>query len=243
MPARFAAGVGASTDMQGTLVVEGGLAYFPTRTGVCQTDGTEAGTRCYPLAVRSLAGLKGKVYAIAGPWDEPGSLYELDGTHPPREVAPLPAGTFATDLMSTGKQLFYLSRRTISDGVRLMQTDGTVAGTKQAMLFPSDSGTMIAHAGNSVLFQIADTSVWKRDVFPRDLWMSNGTPDGTTLLQRSSLPAMLANVGGVLLYRSNAELWRTDGTAAGTFVIASSPSAGAVSVREPYAYFVSGGDL
>jgi ELWxxDGT repeat protein len=190
-----------------------------------------------------VVGHNGKIYAIGGPWDGPQALYEFDGTQPPRPILPLGPDERATDIASNGKQLFYFSGRTISDGVRLMRTDGTAAGTARTRLFATNGATMIGRAGDSILFQIADASVWKPNDFPRDWWMSNGTIKGTALLLPNFYPTVRANVGGVLVYKSGTQLWRTDGTTAGTFVIAGDLSPGAISVREPFGYFISGQDM
>src|SRR5206468_8432485 len=63
-----------------------------------------------------------------------------------------------------------------------------------------------------------------------ELWKSNGTAAGTTMVAdirpgaNSSSSAALTNVAGTLLFRANdgthgSELWKSDGTAAGTTMV------------------------
>lgn len=63
-----------------------------------------------------------------------------------------------------------------------------------------------------------------------ELWRSNGTQAGTTLVldinpgASDSDPAVLTNIGGVLYFHANdgvhgLELWRSNGTAAGTYMV------------------------
>lgn len=64
----------------------------------------------------------------------------------------------------------------------------------------------------------------------RELWKSDGTVEGTTLVkdilpgEGSSEPGQLMNVGGTLFFTANdgvhnRELWRSDGTPEGTWLV------------------------
>ncbi len=64
----------------------------------------------------------------------------------------------------------------------------------------------------------------------RELWVSNGTTAGTTLVKdaylgtNNSTPLLFANANGTIFFRANDgihgyELWKTDGTTAGTVLV------------------------
>lgn len=221
------------------------MAYFATNTSICRTDGTEGGTRCFPRHTDTgLAGLHGKVYAISGTPDGGQALYEFDGVQEPRAILALQPGERASQLASDGKQLYYFSTRSMPDGVRLNRTDGTAEGTARTRLFATDRARMIDRAGNAFLFHLRDTSTWKRDLeVPNDLWASDGTPAGTTLLMPDFYPFVRAHTGSALVFVSGQQLWRTDGTAAGTFLLATNVNVTAISAHESFAYFMSDGNL
>jgi ELWxxDGT repeat protein len=75
-----------------------------------------------------------------------------------------------------------------------------------------------------------------------ELWRSDGTSAGTTLVKDivtgsgSSNPSYLANVNGTLFFRANDgvngyELWQSDGTSAGTTLVKDIRSEPAVRIR------------
>lgn len=102
-------------------------------------------------------------------------------------------------------------------GTQLWQSDGSAAGTVR-----------ITNLAGPVIFRLvttmADLTVF---VVERgsliELWRTDGTPAGTTLLHTSSVnsafvpPSLTVAHGHVLFFNEGYTLWRTDGTAAGTF--------------------------
>jgi ELWxxDGT repeat protein len=81
-----------------------------------------------------------------------------------------------------------------------------------------------AAVGGTVFFVAHD------DALGTELWRTDGTPSGTTLVADicpgldDSSPAQLVNVNGTLYFAANdgttgVELWRTDGTASGTWMV------------------------
>ncbi len=120
-------------------------------------------------------------------------------------------------------------------GYELWKSDGTSAGT--GMVMDSNPGTTysfpfnLTNVGGTLFFQNNDGS------HGYELWMSNGTSTGTALVKdifpgsfqgpyggyypNSSSPGALTNVGGTLFFAAQdatygREVWRSDGTAAGT---------------------------
>jgi ELWxxDGT repeat protein len=237
-----AAALGASTTTSG-FVVDGGVAYFSTSFAMCRTDGTPAGTLCFPVPASSVSRtvlLNGKAYALYGWWSAPQVIYEFDGASAPRTILSLPPNQLASDLGSNRSHLFYLSEGRIPGGVRLMRVDGTPGGASLVMALPTTEASTLARAGNALLLSVTDTATWKPR-YGRQLWTSNGTQAGTALLLPGALGSGWTPLGGTVLFASQNQLWRTDGTQTGTFVIAG--NAAPISVREPYAYFIRGQEV
>ena len=59
----------------------------------------------------------------------------------------------------------------------------------------------------------------------RELWKSDGSADGTTLVKdispglANSCPRFLEPVNGVLFFNANGQLWKSDGTESGTILV------------------------
>ncbi len=172
-----------------------------TRSTLWRTDGTPAGT------VRL--------------HDDVAGASAHDGTRPSPHLVDLD-GT----LLFAGRDPW--------EGMELWRTDGTAAGTvRVADINPftlgSDPGQFVRF-GSIVLFAADGGS-------GRELWRTDGTAAGTTLVadiatDRSSSfgttgsdPTDLAVVGPFVVFAADdgirgRELWRTDGTAAGTVLVA-----------------------
>lgn len=89
-------------------------------------------------------------------------------------------------------------------------------------LSPGDLGSSPAPfvvAGNEAFFLVTSTT---SGVTSYSLYATNGTPDGTTLVQTfSNLPSNLTASGNLVYFRisQQQQLWRSDGTPAGTFPV------------------------
>jgi ELWxxDGT repeat protein len=119
-----------------------------------------------------------------------------------------------------------------SFGSELWITDGTTAGTRLVKdIFPGKTGSEPSDD-----FALLNGYVYFSASSPgngRELWRSNGTEEGTTLVKDladgpggSTLKGWLDifSTGSYLLFNSMAgnngyELWRSDGTAAGTYLV------------------------
>ncbi|QRN93191.1 hypothetical protein JRI60_28750 [Archangium violaceum] len=114
----------------------------------------------------------------------------------------------------------------------LWTSDGTEAGTVQVKDFPAfqDTGVKeLTPLGNRLFFAAGDAA------HGQELWVSDGTPGGTRLVKDiapgagSSSPFALTPVNGSLLFfcfrpetatsPGRTELWRTDGSEAGTVLV------------------------
>ncbi len=151
------------------------------------------------------------------------------GTVPVRDIVPGSSGSSPEDLTDVDGTLFFSARN--GKGRELWKSNGTVAGTVLVRdINPGGSGSDPRdpiEAGGMVFFSARNASTG------RELWKSNGTVAGTVSVRdidpggSSSYPEGFTDVGGTLFfsasypnnpytYGSNDELWKSDGTAAGT---------------------------
>jgi ELWxxDGT repeat protein len=128
----------------------------------------------------------------------------------------------------------YFTADSGSASLEFWRTDGTAEGTFRVVELPTTSKYLssVTTTGDRFFFNFSD------GVHGTELWTSDGTAAGTTLVKDlhpespgyyGKYPSQLVNVNGVLYFTAQPgyffrELWRSDGTAAGTYRI-SAPSA------------------
>lgn len=156
------------------------------------------------------------------------------GTMVVKDLHPTGIGNPATMAAFAGK--LYFSATDASLGRELWVSDGTEAGT----FLLKDINTGAANADPSPLL-VGDDKFYFSAVTAaqgRELWVSDGTADGTTLVKNIgagtgdglawwdydiSAKAMFTDAGDLLFVASDntngSELWKTDGTEAGTFLV------------------------
>lgn len=157
-----------------------------------------------------------------------------EGTH---RLADLEPGSGDSDLEQptvVGTQL-YFTATTDATGRELWFTDGTEAGTQLVGDFVpgAESSHPILHTaldGRLLFSVLSDSSTFAGP--NRNLWITDGTPEGTELLldMSGSAPSPgvrgpVAAAGGIAYFAvddhtSTDELWKTDGTAVGTVLVA-----------------------
>lgn len=137
--------------------------------------------------------------------------------------------TQVVNMTSVGGALFLAAEDGVN-GRELWTSDGTAEGTRLV----KDLQTGGPGADNSSPAEL--TALNGRVLFAadsnalgRELWISDGTADGTTLVKdihptSTSNPASLVNVNGVVFFTafnptSGTELWKTDGTPDGTVLV------------------------
>ena len=118
-------------------------------------------------------------------------------------------------------------------GYELWKTDGTTAGTMLvADIFPGGTGSApsnLVNVNGKLFFAATDPEEG------RELWTSDGTWAGTRRVKdlrtgvsasgvpNSSSPSELTNLNGLLMFTAETsqgvELWRSDGTPSGTFLV------------------------
>lgn len=245
LPLRFAGMVGGLAVLPGgpALVVayEVSAEDEPLHYGLWRTDGTAAGS--WPL-LESEGGLS---YADLTPvadglayfaYDEQtggsssdGDLWRTDGT--PEGTARVDSfgGARPTDLTSSTSGLFFFRFDETIGGVELwLRPSG--GGPSRRLLETTPDGLP--------LWRIEDpTSFGSRILFfgfdefhGLEPWVSDGTPEGTRLLvdvvpgAASPVWERVATLGTQAFLFASGRIWRTDGTAAGTFAVAGEPPAG-----------------
>jgi ELWxxDGT repeat protein len=169
-----------------------------------------------------LTNVGGVVY-FAGNSELGSELWRSDGTatgtYLVKDVEPGPNPSFLGHLTNAGGTLFF------SDGWtnRLWRSDGTEAGTREVssvvwMDHPSAQTELIAYVNGNVIFRARDAE----DYDSMRLWKTDAAGSHVTKVSDAAMhPSALTNVGGTLLFKARdaahgEELWRSDGTAAGT---------------------------
>jgi ELWxxDGT repeat protein len=214
------------------------------------TDGTAAGTRRIESAqLEGTYGLEnftrvGNMVFVTGDNRGPG-LWKTDGTA--EGTVLVRAGIDALNLTAVGSKLFFLARGEVD--YDLWVTDGTQAGTRRVhAITPEPVGPDQFHLFRGYVQPGSMTALGDKLLISRkgsrtgeELWISDGTPEGTRLLKdlvpglAGSSPRLMTRVGDTVYFvaggwsggfalegaPSDVGLWKTDGTARGTRLIKS----------------------
>ena len=221
----------------------------PNGSELWKSDGTAAGTaRLYdvtesPFGLQNYAAVGNLLFFNADDGTGAGNeLWKSDGTSGGttmvRDINPGAKGSSLTSFTGVGNTLFFVATGGALGHAGLWKSDGTEAGTVLLKDFsfeffsgpPLGGGRFdtrpsgLTNVGGVLLFV---ANGW-------ELWQSDGTATGTTLvkalgvpdgyLNAESLPRSLTNGGGLLFLAVDStefgsELWRSDGTASGTHMV------------------------
>jgi len=237
----------SSSSGAGFLTTVGSLLYFAADESVggrelWKSDGTLAGTQrvvdiqpgSSDSSPVSLTNVDGVLYFIARHPVAGEEIFRSEGTAATTTlVADLAPGISSSNplwLTNVGGTLFFTSRGNESLNDELWKVDGGVAArVKDIRLGSSSSDPSHLTASGNLLYFVANDGG-----SGRELWRSDGTEAGTYLvadvrtggqgsLSTSILPNLTA-IGDLLYFVANdgstgSELWRTDGTAAGTTLV------------------------
>jgi ELWxxDGT repeat protein len=229
-----------------------GLPEASTRVWLGRTDGTLAGTG-WIKDLASQANGDARLYGVAGgllhfsvsrpetgwePWVSDGTA---EGTELALDIFPGEESSHPGPVFAFGEAGFFAADGG-PDGMELWRRSGSPpAVARFANLAPDGAGPNASHPrdftllGEKFLFTARSGSLGRRI-----LWTSDGTPQGTVPVEcAADDPADLVVMGGVVLFaaedgRYGRELWRTDGTAAGTALVADMrPGAGGQGSSNP----------
>ncbi len=195
---------------------------------------------------RYLTSVNGKLFFIANDGSNGTELWKSDGTETGttlvKDINPSSSSfPYPSNLTNVNGTLFFTANDG-SNGTELWKSDGTAAGTTLVKdINPGNNSAFSSFYSyqpnltnvNGTLFFTANDGT-----HGTELWKSDGTEAGTTLVKDiylgsspyysspySSNPQNLTNVNGTLFFTANdgskgIELWKSDGTAAGTTLVA-----------------------
>jgi ELWxxDGT repeat protein len=233
-PGRTDGGVDRLTNVNGTLFF---YAITPgTGRELWKSDGTTAGTvmvkdivpgpgNGVSVGLHGMINVGGVLY-FAGVNELGAELWRSDGTE---------AGTYMLKDVQTGPGSADPSHFTDANGTlfftngytqRLWRSDGTEAGTREVsssliLDHPNSDFGDISYVNGTVYFRARDAidsdsfRLWKTDIAGSHVVKVSDAARG---------PTALTNVGGTLVFSANDgmsgdELWRSDGTPTGTFML------------------------
>jgi ELWxxDGT repeat protein len=202
------------------------------------TDGSAAGTRMVRDLIPGSAGtwdqslpsfvtLGGRAYFVATDAAHGNELWVTDGTEAGTalfaDLTPGPAPSFAGSLTASNDRFYFRAAG------RLWVSDGTVAGTRilgEATGVSSEAGSIVPVDGR-IYFSGSSP------LHGTEPWVTDGTEEGTVMVANvapdgapSASPRSLTATGSLLFFHAiegldarspEGSLWRSDGTAAGTY--------------------------
>ncbi|HEX8435936.1 Ig-like domain-containing protein [Archangium sp.] len=217
----------AWTSAPSRMVAAGSTLYLWVGQEWWKTDGTSAGTvRADELRrpaksgsnPRELTELNGKLLFLAVTDAFSEGLWVSDGTEGGTRLV-------KTLLQTSGKLVRFGPHVYFSHGSKLWRTDGSPEGTQQVTSFLPDQDVSAPEAltpvGDSLFFLASHPT------FGRDLYRYPSASGGVERVADLSLNSIITALTGAehLVYlvaytaENGTELWRSDGTAAGTFLV------------------------
>lgn len=189
-----------------------------------RTNGTTAGTRRLARHVEwnpeALTAQNGHALFVAEDAEHGRELWISAGSDGPtqllRDIRPGAASSTPSLLTRLGDYVYFRAFYSSSSGTDLWRSDGTAAGTVQVKAF----------AQSIILEMVAtDTYLYLWLGGPQDyqLWRTDGTAGGMLLLHEFSTvggflyPPRLSAGGNIAYFHDNVDLWRSDGSVAGTY--------------------------
>jgi ELWxxDGT repeat protein len=219
-----------------------GRAFFAVGAGFWSTDGSSAGTIQLHDAdntsripwTHQLAVLNGAVIALTSREGDV-EIWRTDGTIAGSSRLMLSSNSgLAGSIVTAGGKTFFILYDPQTDRKYLGVTDGTTSGTRRVTEIPGGAG-MVALPDGRVLMTLGSHQN------PLEIWTSDGTVAGTT--HQATLTAgaygsssqgfvMIGGIAFIFICNPDpanpiAELWRTDGTTAGTQMVQDLASTGA----------------
>jgi ELWxxDGT repeat protein len=220
-----------------------GVLFFTVGDELWKSDGTESGTvmlvELQRLYGTTLVPVNGTLFFSAYDDVHGEELWKSDGTAAGtvmvKDINPNRDFSEPRDLLAVDDTL-YFSAKDGTHGRELWKSDGTAAGTVMVKdVHPGSANGLseasprfpAVHLGDTLFFQAND------GVHGWELWKSDGTPAGTTLVKdiytgtaeyEDPYPRYMTTMNGAVFLRANDRdhgcgLWKSDGTAAGTVLV------------------------
>jgi ELWxxDGT repeat protein len=207
-------------------VASGGLLYFVAFDGMSwalwRSDGTSDGTvrLLESHTIRKLTGTDGPLYFSRSEGATGWELWRSDGTVAGttivRDVCPGDCSSNPEHLVVANGRLFFDADDGAS-GREVWVTDGTTTSLATDLAAPGQNPQIAWSAA------LGDGLAFATTAAPARLWITDGTSGGTEPLATVAA-AHLASGGGAVFFVGDApatgrEVWRTDGTVAGTGIV------------------------
>jgi ELWxxDGT repeat protein len=214
-----------------------------TATGtVLVKDIRNGSSGTFPL---ELANVGGMLYFTAYNDTTGRELWKSDGTTAGtvlvKDIRSGASGSFPGELVNVGGTLYFMANNGMN-GVEIWKSNGSAAGTVLVKDIRSGAEDSVSfdYASKSELVNVGGTLYFTANDGTNgiELWKSNGTVAGTVMVKdiddstfgyyssypNSSAPSDLKDVGGTLYFTANEathgrELWKSDGTLAGTVLV------------------------
>jgi ELWxxDGT repeat protein len=152
-----------------------------------------------------------------------------------KDINPGTSNSEPINFTKIGDKAYFVAEST-GNGVELWTTDGTEAGTM--LLKDIDAGNGQGVSSDVEILELNGNAIFSADNgnTGNELWISDGTAAGTSLLKEihgsptagnGSFPKYLTKMGDEIFFNAsdkiagvyNEELWKTDGTTAGTVLV------------------------
>jgi ELWxxDGT repeat protein len=222
------------TNLNGTL-------FFVATDGITgnelwKSDGTAAGTVLVKaINAGQLTNLNGTLFFVATDGATGYELWKSDGTAAGtvlvKDILDGQPSSYPSNLTNVNGTLFFIAQ-TADEGRQLWKSNGTAAGTQQVTIQRNRGPHFFNHITRSHFFTNVNGTLFFStfkygDEYSPQLWKSNGTLAGTTMLKEvlsNVLFVYLTNVNGTLFFRGQSQLWKSNGTVAGTSVVKDIPA-------------------